>query len=269
MSGSKIADLKFAAKDLIDTLAGGAASYSTVKFGIVPFSKYVNIGTTYSGSVWLDPPASGVGSGCVGSRSNPGDLDIHLPGHHTEINNPGSCPAEVTPLTNDYAKLHSEVDSMVATGATYIPAGLFWGWNLLDPDVPFTEAMSTAQRKKVKGQRVMVLMTDGENTLIPAYPEHVGLAASEPARSQDSIVANEITASVCEKIKAEGIRVYTVAFQITQNVAALSDPRLDMKALLSSCASDPSMAYDAANGAALKSAFKQIASDLASLYLSR
>jgi Flp pilus assembly protein TadG len=57
MAGSKLANLKVAAKNLIDTLAASAARSSEpnpVKIGIVPFSQTVKVGTTYRSQTWID-----------------------------------------------------------------------------------------------------------------------------------------------------------------------------------------------------------------------
>jgi hypothetical protein len=64
----------------------------------------------------------------------------------------------------------------------------------------------------------------------------------------------------CDNIKAAGIRVYAVAFDIdTQNI----------KDLLEDCATDPSLYYDASDAATLNAAFTAIAQDLSSLRLSK
>ena len=57
MAGSKLSNLKTAAKNLIDTLAAGAARSSepnAVKIGIVPFSQTVKVGATYKSQTWID-----------------------------------------------------------------------------------------------------------------------------------------------------------------------------------------------------------------------
>lgn len=57
MAGSKLANLKVAAKNLIDTLAASAARSSEpnpVKIGIVPFSQTVKVGAGYKNQSWID-----------------------------------------------------------------------------------------------------------------------------------------------------------------------------------------------------------------------
>ncbi|NBB16877.1 pilus assembly protein TadG [Caulobacter sp. SLTY] len=57
MSGSKLTNLKVAAKNLIDTLAASAARSAEpnpVKIGIVPFSQAVKVGSAYRSQSWID-----------------------------------------------------------------------------------------------------------------------------------------------------------------------------------------------------------------------
>ncbi|MDB5470957.1 MAG: hypothetical protein JWR84_2517 [Caulobacter sp.] len=57
MAGSKLTNLKKAAKNLIDSLAASAARSSEpnpVKIGIVPFSQTVKVGATYKSQPWID-----------------------------------------------------------------------------------------------------------------------------------------------------------------------------------------------------------------------
>ncbi len=271
MKGQKIIDLQVAAKGMIDELSNGAGSYASLKIGIVPFSQYVNVGMVNAGASWLLPPVTGVWTGCVGSRKHPADETIDTGDAYPEVEiGPNDrCSAEITSLTNDYAKLKNEIDSMVADGWTYIPAGLLWGWNLLDPREPFTEAMTAVKRKKAQGQRVLVLMTDGANTLKAKYPEHEPIGNTMPNNNPARVIANKKVAALCQNIKADDIKLYTVLFNLDADTTANQNEKDDVRVLLNECASDPSMAFDAANGAALKAAFKKISADLASLHISR
>lgn len=184
-------------------------------------------------------------NGCVGSRNN--GLDTKIDGLGNKY--PGimdvSCASPYTDLTSSKATLASQIDAMVATGETYIPAGLLWGWNMLDSDEPITGAKTKAQMTVLKGTKSMVLMTDGDNTLSANYPRHDG---------NDAAAADAKTAELCDNIKAQGISVYTVGFKVTKPSSV---------ALLAACASSPSQAYAAADDAALTAAFDTIASSLA------
>ncbi len=54
MAGSKIADLKTAASDLVGIVFTGASGSQDVKVGVVPFAASVNVGANYRGSDWID-----------------------------------------------------------------------------------------------------------------------------------------------------------------------------------------------------------------------
>lgn len=59
-SGTKLADAKAAAKDLVDilfTVPGTNKTSENVKIGIVPFAAYVSLGTSYRNKSWMDVPA--------------------------------------------------------------------------------------------------------------------------------------------------------------------------------------------------------------------
>ena len=67
--------------------------------------------------------------------------------------------------------------------------------------------------------------------------------------------------ALCTNMKAKGITVYTVGFQLGGNQTAIDT--------LNQCATDPTKFYNAADGEQLKQAFRDIALHLSSLYLSK
>jgi Flp pilus assembly protein TadG len=186
-----------------------------------------------------------VWTGCVGSRSYPlnvndGNLAMRYPGLPNV-----RCPSPLQTLTNDKAVLNAKIDGMIATGNTYIPGGLMWGWNMLTHIEPLNEGLSKADLAAKNGKKALVLMTDGANTLVPAYPFHTP--------SSNVTVSNDLTAELCQNIKDDGIVVYTVLFQV-------SDPTIEN--LLENCASAPENSFVADNNVALQSAFRAIADAL-------
>ncbi|MCF6303242.1 MAG: pilus assembly protein, partial [Devosiaceae bacterium] len=105
--------------------------------------------------------------GCMGSR--------HLAPFDTVDTNYATDPVpgiirhwntcRVTPmteLTHTRADLRTAITAMRARDNTYIPTGLMWGWRLLSPQTPFTAEPYNDENKKV-----IVLMTDGMNTISP------------------------------------------------------------------------------------------------------
>lgn len=199
--------------------------------------------------------ATSTWNGCVGSRPEPLDETIgNLATRYKGLSNEW-CTSEIVELTDSKSKLHDTIDNFVATGETYVPAGLLWGWNMLDSEAPLEKAKAAADIKAMGGTKAIVLMTDGQNTLAPYSPNHWGGAgAADWARGDAK------TSTLCENIKADGIVVYTVSFMVTD---------VGAKALLANCASDASKAYSADSAAALASTFKEIGMSMTAMRLSK
>ncbi|MFO1090972.1 MAG: TadE/TadG family type IV pilus assembly protein [Hyphomicrobiales bacterium] len=194
-------------------------------------------------------------NGCAGSRAYPLNVRDDTPGTpYPGIMNV-SCPSTLTPLTSTKATVTSALSKMVATGETYIPAGLVWGWATLSPDAPFTEAVPYSQKTTKKA---MVLMTDGANT--KSVSALSGYTGSPDHKGSNVTQANQYMTELCTNIKAQGVTIYTVAFQVT-DATILSR--------LQSCASDPGMALTASNASQLSAAFANIAEALKTLALYR
>jgi Flp pilus assembly protein TadG len=185
--------------------------------------------------------------GCTGSRNSPLDLSIASPSDKYPGLLDTGCPQELTLLTENQSTVNTNIDAMNAVGETYIPSGLLWGWNMLDPDEPLKGAKTKAEMASAKGVKSVVLMTDGDNTKSAVYPYHYGSDAAE---------ADKITAQLCENIKADGITIYTVAFKVTKPSS---------KSLLTNCASSAAKAFDATDAGSLLAAFDEIGQSLAQL----
>jgi len=161
-----------------------------------------------------------------------------------------SCGEEILPLTNDIEDVKSKINSMSASGNTYIPAGLIWGWRMLDPKAPFDD-LSNGQDKR---KRALILMTDGANTKSMTQPSHDG---------SDSDAADTLTAELCADIKKEGIEVYTVAYKLASSSAAKT------KATIKACASSDANFFDATDTASLEQAFEEIGRSLFEVRISK
>lgn len=190
-------------------------------------------------------------NGCIGSRNDPLDVSIGSP----NVKYPGimdvGCPQPLTDLTDIQSTLNSQIDGMVATGETYIPSGVLWGWNMLDSQQPLTAAKTAAAMANLKGVKAMVLMTDGDNTLSATYPTHNG---------SDAAAADAKTAQLCTNMKADGISIYTVGFKVNKPSSL---------AMLAACASNSSQALTADDDAALLAAFDQIGASLAQIRVAK
>lgn len=208
--------------------------------------------------------------GCVGTRLPPYNerddayshkipgLPDKIPHERTDLSYDVNswCPAEIKPLSIDYEQLKNHINSMWTTDNTYLPSGLIWGQRVLSAAAPFDnkpEAGNPVNRK------VMVLMTDGNNTteIVQASVAENEYRAppfiSNGARDEVMTQTNATTARLCANAKAAGIEVYTIAFKV---------PDATTKALLKSCASDPSKAMTAGDNTALVKTFEKVAEAL-------
>jgi Flp pilus assembly protein TadG len=155
----------------------------------------------------------------------------------------------MTALTDDWATLEQRAKKLDSTGYTNITIGLTWGWHMLSNTAVFTEgaAYGTADLTKY-----VILMTDGYNTKnIFKEPNAC------PTNGPECPDMDPRTLLACDNIKAAKIQLYTVRL-INGN-----------ESLLKGCATSPSMYYDVKSTADLASAFKDIASQIASLHLSK
>lgn len=173
----------------------------------------------------------------------------------------------ITRLTNDRALLETRLTEMVAADVTHIPVGLIWGWRVISPDAPFTEGKPYTDEKNIKA---LVLMTDGENTISSTsnhnrstYTAYGYLSMARLGTTSASTAVTRLDAKtlrVCTNIKNEGIRLYTIAFQVTDSVTL---------AMLRDCATAPSMFFSSTDGAALAAAFTVIGTELSNLRISQ
>ena len=142
----------------------------------------------------------------------------------------------ITPLTKTKSVVSKAVADMEPLGGTNIAEGLAWGWRTLSSRAPFTEGKPAQVEDNMK---ILVLMTDGENTYNPAYSngdqvdypsggksmfgthgyaQILEKNALRPGRMFDATkttvkkadidnvtsALNEMTSIVCENIKSDG-----------------------------------------------------------------
>lgn len=191
--------------------------------------------------------------GCAGSREYPWNTRDERP----DIDFPGllntSCPNEITPLTSDTGLLKTNINALNASGDTYIPTGLMWGWRTLTSEIPYTEASTTAETRSKGISKHIVLMTDGENVT----------SKSTGSGHHDGWVPDEgdnLTTEICNNIKAAGITIHAIAFEVSD---------ADTKTLLQNCANAVSYYYDASSSVELSRAFETIAGKINMAHLSK
>ncbi|WP_371395785.1 VWA domain-containing protein [Fretibacter rubidus] len=184
--------------------------------------------------------------GCVGSRKEPLNEQAAYKGKKIPGLMGNICGTEMRPLTTNLKKAKATIKALDAKGNTYMPSGLAWGWRTLNADVPLTEA---AKGKAKDVEKVMILMTDGDNTKSKGGDWH---------EVNNGVQANAATARLCENAKNDKITIYTIAYDISD---------ADTRSLVKSCASAPAMYFDAKNASDLDKAFKEIGDSLSTLRL--
>lgn len=175
----------------------------------------------------------------------------------------------ITPLTSTRSRVDNGISAMDADGYTNIAIGVGWGVRVLSPQMPFAEGTGYDDRDVLKA---MVILTDGENVLqgqntafmsrYEAYgyinDNRLGIRTS--SSNQLSNALDERTAAACAYAKSQGIRVYTITFQVSSN---------STRDMMQACASSASLYFDSPSSSALRDAFEMIAGDLANLRLAR
>lgn len=196
--------------------------------------------------------------------------------------------SKIVPMTYDRNKIESGITAMVASGATVIPEGLAWGWRAISPTEPFTKVQASTHNPAAtisnyndpKWRKIVVLMTDGENNVLngstmtainalngswySAYGRatetsynRFGIAPAKAGdKTQYKSVAtdansalDDYTTTLCTKIKAQGVEIYTVAYNLSNG---------PIKTRLQNCATDADHFKDAKTGIALAKAFYNI-----------
>ncbi len=176
-------------------------------------------------------------------------------------------PAAITAMTSTASTVNTAIDALVAKGSTVIPAGLLWGWRAISPTPPFTEGSAYDDEKWVKA---IVLLTDGENDVNGGgngfdkstygafgFAKNGHLGSTSGSNAEATLDTKTLT--VCSAIKAKGIQLYTIGFQVSSA----------SKSLLTSCATKPDMFYNSPTNDQLAAIFQDIAQGLNELRIAQ
>ena len=279
MSGSKLSDLKDAARTAVDTLLGGnSAANPRVRVAIVPYADAVNTGPLSNvvhletGFTTGEPPRLGdpllAGfkgfDACATERKGALQFSDASP-HQGMVNRDirlNFCPsAALHPLTTDADGLKRTIGKFRAKGYTAGHIGVQWSWYMLSPRWAsvLPEASRPAAHDRGAVSKYAILMTDGEfNTAFAGVAEHERTAGGQPALSRNN------AERLCDAMKDDGIEIFTIGFM-------LNEPRA--KAVMRDCASpDRNSAhhyFETHSGAELEQAFLEIARNIERLALTR
>ncbi len=168
------------------------------------------------------------------------------------------CPASVIqPLTSDRKTLTDLIDGLKATGGTAGQIGLAWGWYTVSES--FNSLWPTfvaAPKNPAETIKSVILMTDGEFNVAHCSGVNTGDIDCSATNGNPFAQATQL----CNNMKADGVIVYTVGFQIDDANAA---------AILKSCASGEDRAYLPKTDEDLSKNFAEIGRDITRLRISR
>jgi Flp pilus assembly protein TadG len=275
LQNNKLADLKAAAKDVVDELYAGSLSENGVRIALAPYSASVNAGSLASavtnvaptttctkvGYEWKCKDVAGVDlDTCVVERQGLNAATDAAPvGINKLPNVPTPAPAGYTcpPATVLGLQGKSEIDTVKATiesyganGATAGHIGTAWGWYLLSPEwASVLGASAPAAYGDATVEKNMIIMTDG-----------IFNRSYLTGSTDQTVMGNESYAqfdALCDGIRGKNIKIFAVAFGTGVDARA--------EAELAKCAGDPSNFFDPKTGADLKKVFKEIAKKLNTL----
>ncbi len=164
----------------------------------------------------------------------------------------------IMPLTSDTAALKAKIDGLEAFGATGGVLGTAFAWYMLSPNFKSVwtgtsepKAYSLLTQKNSTGapklRKVAVLMTDGVYNTFRGWKD----------QDQKFIADNAI--AMCNAMKAKGIEIYTVGFNL--NALSVSE-RATAENTLKSCGSTIDHFYQSFNAKQLAQAFSAIGAEI-------
>lgn len=173
-----------------------------------------------------------------------------------------ACGTPILPLTQSKQDIldHLALIDPIAHAMTNMTSGLAWGWRTVTDKEPFSQADPADPENLIKA---VVLLTDGDNVLSSSYPTSYGWLSEGRlnGRTGSSSASNELDDRMlllCENIKDDKVRLYTVGFKVTEANAAL----------LKTCAIDGG-SWHVNSAEELANAFLAIAKDLKTLVVRR
>jgi len=293
---TRLARMKPAAKGFIDSiLTAQSSAYTSVS--LVPYAGSVNPGAvimnglgvtrqhTYSSCIEFTNADYGVGYIPFNQRTQVPNFTYNHQGVVYTGLEWAWCPYEATSITylsNSAADLKAKIDSMKMHDGTGTAIAMNWGMMLLEPGanpivtigvangiVPAQFASRPAAFTDTDTMKFIVLMTDGNVSAqyrpkVYAYPRACNAAttgsASTACTTTTQSAADAVTRmyAVCNRAKNNGVTVFTIGFDVTNNTNAKTEMR--------NCASSASHFYDV-SGLDITTAFQSIATAIQKIRL--
>ncbi len=249
------------------------------------YNSYLDDGTSSSGGCQNDA-ASSTRSTQACKYKNPTNIRLDAPGP-----NQACTSRPLSQLGTTQATLKNEITALQPLGGTNIHEGFMWGWRTISPTSVFSNQTNPpAAYGAPNTQKVIVLMTDGENQWLAnsavtgkslysaygyfRYPDGTDATASNSrlktgrtnlSSTNDGRAAiDELLLDACTNAKAKNVVVYTVGFSTS------GDP-IDAQGLkvLSDCATSADYAFVANDSSGIIAVFDKIAKGIGQLRLTR
>ena len=171
----------------------------------------------------------------------------------------------------------TKLGQMIANGNTNVAMGLVWGWHTLSNNAPFADGVNPTTAAGKKTTKVIVLLTDGDNTNDtnnnPNNSIYTGYGYISQGRLKNGTTALTTTSSatnrrdaidsreklLCDNAKAEGIQIYAIGVGVSTH----------SKSILQDCATKLDMYYDVNDADELTSVFNTIAGSIQNLRITK
>ena len=308
MRGQKIADLKDAAKDLVDIVVWADQSQFTSRVALVPFSEAVNVGSTYANlvrgsraaTISIDTGNNGNGQGNNGNNGNGSN-------GHGNGNNSATVTYYLTNCVSersgvDYA-FTDDAPSVSSVGPVYTQSG---NCNPANKIVPLTSNTTTLKNAidqyEANGYTAghigtawaWYMLSPNWNEVWPTQSEAGSYALLSEKNKFGYAKLRKIAVLMTDgdyntQYCANGVSSQEMncgtplgesTAQAKKLCTAMKDKGITVytvgfqvsnsaKQFLQQCASSNSSFYDAEDGAGLKQAFNDIALKISNLYLSQ
>lgn len=278
LDGSRLEDLKAAAKSLVETLVT-AQTGDRVRVALIPYETAVNAGVYGNRAQGRNDHDDSDHNGdkvCVSQRANLSSrYTDHAPVAFHRVGNliRNLCSdSMIVPLTSDTNKLNSEIDAIntTATAGTAGHLGLAWSWYAISSKWSeiWPEGAKPVENDSPYARKVVVMMTDG------VFNRHATPLVWFDDRAEIEI-APETAKAYCTNMREQGITIYAIGLDVQDPSIGIThslsrdeeklEEWLDQygpRQLLSYCAGDPSRFSEPEDSSELVGIYTAVAEQL-------